>query len=33
MYHKKAHIFPTTYGKFHSWKVFYLEDIMENVTI
>ena len=31
-YHKKAHIFLITYGKFNSWKVFRLEDINENVS-
>ena len=30
-YHKKAHIFLITHGKFNSWKVFFLEDINEYV--
>ena len=30
-YHKEAHIFHITHVKFHSWKVFRLEDINENV--
>ena len=30
-YDKKAHIFLITHGKFHSWKVFRLEDINENM--
>ena len=31
-YHMKAHIFLTTHGKFHHWKVFHLKDINENVS-
>ena len=31
-YHKKAHIFLITHGKFYSWKVFHLEDINENMS-
>ena len=31
LYHKKAHIFLITHGKFHGWKVFHLEDIDVNV--
>ena len=30
-YQKKADIFVTTHDKFHSWKVFCLEDTNENV--
>ena len=30
-YHRKAHIFFITHGKFYRWKVFCLEDINENV--
>ena len=30
-YHKKAHIFLLTHGKFLSLKAFYLEDVNENV--
>ena len=30
-YQKKVNIFLITHGKFHSWKVFHLEDINENV--
>ena len=31
-YHKKAHIFLITHGKFYSGKVFRLEDITENAS-
>ncbi len=31
-YQKKAHIFLITPGEFHSWKMYHLEDINENVT-
>ena len=31
-YHKKAHIFLITHGKFHSWKLFRLEGISEKVS-
>ena len=30
-YHKKAHTFLIIHGKFHSWKMFHLEDFNENV--
>ena len=30
-YHKKAHIFLVSHGKFHSCKAFHSEDINENV--
>ena len=31
-YHKKVHFFLITHGKFHSWKVFRLEDTNENMS-
>ena len=31
-YHKKAHVFLLTHGKFYSSKVFWLEGINENMT-
>ena len=31
-YHKQAHFFLKTHGKFNSWKVFRSEDINENVS-
>ena len=29
---QETYIFLITYGKFHSWKVFHLKDIIENVS-